>query len=125
MAQLRLEWRVLSTKLHVCFAQRALGSQMADVTCALPRLTTSPAGFFQPARPDCSICFAHRLTDWRWTPTSRATSAWWMLGKVKAALLVVIGLRRMGVSDFWGWSRAIERAKNRGLIYCASSTVVG
>jgi hypothetical protein len=30
---------------------------------------------FSPARPLSSICFAQRLTDWRCTPTRRATSA--------------------------------------------------
>ena len=31
--------------------------------------------FFNPLRPRSPICFAQRLTDWRWTPTCRATSA--------------------------------------------------
>lgn len=32
--------------------------------------------FFSPARPDSATCLAHRLTDCRWTPSCRATSAW-------------------------------------------------
>jgi hypothetical protein len=32
--------------------------------------------FFKPRRPPVSSCWAQRLTDCRWTPTSRATSAW-------------------------------------------------
>jgi hypothetical protein len=31
---------------------------------------------FNPARPASSSCRAQRLTDWRWTPTRRATSDW-------------------------------------------------
>jgi hypothetical protein len=31
--------------------------------------------FFRPARPDSAIASCHRYTDWRWTPSSRATSA--------------------------------------------------
>lgn len=37
------------------------------------------------------------------------------IGKEKAALLVVIGSRRTERSDFWRWSRAIGRARSRGL----------
>lgn len=34
--------------------------------------------FFRPAIPDSSNCLAQRLTDCRWAPTRRATSASWM-----------------------------------------------
>ena len=32
---------------------------------------------FNPARPASFSCRVQRLTDWRWTPTRRATSDWW------------------------------------------------
>ena len=41
------------------------------------RFPTGTSGPFNPARPACSSCRAQRLTDWRWTPTRRATSDWW------------------------------------------------
>ena len=37
------------------------------------------------------------------------------MGKEKAALLVVIGVQRTEASDFWRWSRGIERARSHGL----------